>query len=299
MKKKNLFLLSPLLILSACSTVYYNTNIQSPEELERQRVIDEGLCTRVSTGSVPMPTIRYYPPLNQNYNISGDIQTRYSNGSISTSTYRSHISSYPSAGDAFSNGLANGASTGIALRAQMDKNKIYKGCMYNLGWTTTKPNQQDKIKKDIDLLKSASANGNSEASFMLYKLYAGLYFSGYENKELMLKYLEIASNQDDAQAQAVMAQEYYSGNILPKDFHKSAALLQKSCEQNNDIGCLGMASLFAVGHGVKQNYVSAYILFGKANRLGNNKALEFKKFIENKLTKEELEKAKIAQDVIY
>lgn len=134
---------------------------------------------------------------------------------------------------------------------------------------------------------------------MLYKLYAGMYFSGYENKELMLKYLEVASNQNDAQAQAVLAQEYYSGNLFPKDFNKSAMLFQKSCEQNNDIGCLGMASLFTVGHGVKQNYISAYILFGKSNRLGNKNAAEFKEFIEKKLTKEELQKAKMAQDIIY
>lgn len=299
MKIKNLFLLVVPVFLSACSTIYYNPNIKNQDELERQRFIDDGLCTRVSVGSVPMPSIRYYPPSNQNYNISGNMQTRYSDGVTSNSIYHSNISSYPNAGEAFSNGFANGANAGIALRAQMDRKKIYKGCMYNLGWTTTKSNQQDKVKEDIYLLKNASANGDSEASFMLYKLYAGMYFSGYESKELMLKYLEVASNQNDAQAQAVLAQEYYSGNLFPKDFNKSAMLFQKSCEQNNDIGCLGMASLFTVGHGVKQNYISAYILFGKSNRLGNKNAAEFKEFIEKKLTKEELQKAKMAQDIIY
>lgn len=299
MKIKYLLLLGGLLSLSACSTIYYNPNIKNQDELEHQRITDEGFCTKVSVGSVPMPSIQHNQTSNRNYNSSGNIQTRYSNGSTSNSTYNSTISSYPNAGEAFSSGLANGANVGLALRAQMDQKKIYKGCMYNLGWTTTKPKNKDTIEEEIELLKKASANGSSEASFMLYKLYAGLYSHDHENKELMLKYLKLSSTQNNSSAQAVLAQEYYSGNILSKDYDNSASLFQKSCEQNNDIGCLGMASIFVTGEGVKQNYTAAYILFTKAHRLGNHSALEFRNLIENKLTKEDLEKAKIAKDVIY
>lgn len=299
MKIKRLSILGTALFLSACSTTYYNPNIQNQDALERQRIIDEGVCTRVSVGAVPMPSVRYYPSNNQNYNISGKVQTRYSNGLTSNSIYSSNISSYPNAGEAFSNGLANGANAGIVFRAQMEKNKIYKGCMYNLGWTTTKPKQIANNTTEMELLKKASASGDSEASLKLYKLYAGLEVSRYENNELMLKYLKLASDQNNAEAQSVLAQEYYSANILPKDLNKSADLFRKSCEQNNDVGCLGIASLYAVGHGVKQNYIASYVLFTKSNKLGNKMALEFRNLIEKKMNKEELEKAKIAQDIIY
>lgn len=298
MRIKRLSILGAALFLSACSTTYYNPNIQNQDVLERQRIIDEGVCTRVSVGAVPMPSVRHYPSNNQNYNISGKVQTRYSNGLTSNSSYSSNISSYPNAGEAFSNGLANGANVGMALRAQREKDKIYKGCMYNLGWTTTKPKQAIN-NKEIELLKKASVSGDSEASLKLYKLYAGLDVSGHENNELMLKYLKLASDQNNAVAQSVLAQEYYSANILPKDLSKSADLFQKSCKQNNDVGCLGMASLYAVGHGVKQDYIAAYVLFTKSNKLGNKMALEFRDLIEKKMTKEELEKAEIAQDIIY
>ncbi len=47
------------------------------------------------------------------------------------------------------------------------------------------------------------------------------------------------------------------------------------------------------------SYIASYVLFTKSNKLGNKMALEFRNLIEKKMNKQELEKAKIAQDIIY
>ncbi len=54
----------------------------------------------------------------------------------------SNISGYGSVSqspaDAFSSGFANGAAIGSAMRASMDRDTVYDGCMASLGWTTSK-----------------------------------------------------------------------------------------------------------------------------------------------------------------
>ncbi|NCU23651.1 tetratricopeptide repeat protein [Acinetobacter haemolyticus] len=287
---KSFFLITPVALV-ACSTTYYNPNIKDHQTLDRQRIIDEGLCTRVAAGSVPMPEIRQYPSTNSNFNVTGKLQTRYPNGQTLNSTYNSTIYSYPNVGEAFSSGLANGANVGLALRAQIEKNKVFKGCMYNLGWTTERPQSN---KKYISELKHLSDQGNSEASFSLSKIYAE-----EKDNQLMLSYLQKAANQGNSQAQVILAINYIEGKIVPKDVNKSVELLKQSCQQNNTMGCVGIGTLFYTGQGVKQNFSIAYILFNKAYNLGNLEALAFIEKVKPKLSKEELEQAKLAKDVIY
>ena len=287
---KSFFLITPL-VLTACSTTYYNPNIRDSQISDRQRVIDEGICTRVAAGAIPMPEIKQYAPTHNNFNITGNIQTRYPNGQLSNSTYRSTVYSYPNAGEAFSSGLANGANVGLALRAGIEKKKVFKGCMYNLGWTTEPPKSN---KEKIAELKHLSDQGNHEASFSLSEIYAE-----ENNNQLMLNYLKKAANQGNSQAQVALALNYMEGKVLPKDIDKSAELFKQACQQNNSMGCAGIGALFYTGEGVKQSYTIAYVLFNKAYRLGSPEALKFLEKVEPKLDKEELEKAKLAKDVLY
>lgn len=336
--KKMFFCLLPL-ITASCSTTYYNKNIKDPSSLERQRVIDEGYCTRVSVGSVPMPEIRQYQSGVQNYNITGTVRTQSSNGLNGNGSYNSYISSSPNAGESFSNGLASGASVGAAFRASLERDKVFKGCMYNLGWTTDKPveslssnntsdflslaiktaneNNDPKIQtriayayiegkdtpRDIDKaiywLTKASEQGYKDASIALYVIYAGVYVKGYENSGLMIRYLTKASEQGDADAQNMLASLYYKGEIVPKDHSKSLELYKKSCQQNDAISCAQLASMFAMGQGEKKSLIASYILFNKSVRLGNSDAIKSRDYVGNMLGKEDLSKAKIAQDIIY
>lgn len=123
------------LFISGCSTTYYNPNITDPVALERQKTIDEAHCTQVSVGSIPMPEVRHYQSGVQNYQINSTTRTYNTDGSSSTSYMSGYASSYPNPGDAFSAGLANGASMGAALAAEKQRRQVMDGCMYTLGWT--------------------------------------------------------------------------------------------------------------------------------------------------------------------
>lgn len=128
------------LLLTACamSPTYYNHNITDRTTLERQRIIDEGYCTQAAAGAVPLPQVRYYQSGVQNYQINGNIQSYSQNGYSTRSNYTGNVSSYQSPSDAFTAGIANGMNMGMAMRAKKNRDAVFKGCMYSLGWTTDK-----------------------------------------------------------------------------------------------------------------------------------------------------------------
>lgn len=133
-----LLTLLAFIAISGCATTYYNPNIADVTALERQRAIDEGYCTKASAGSVPMPQVRAYQPQQQNYQISGTMNTYTPNSGYSTSNYSANVYSQPNPGAAFASGLANGMNMGAAIAARQAEEKIFHGCMLSLGWTTDK-----------------------------------------------------------------------------------------------------------------------------------------------------------------
>lgn len=58
-------------------------------------------------------------------------------------TYRGHVT--PSPGQAFANGFANGAAIGGAIRARMDRAKVFRGCMLSLGWDEVEAPRQYEL----------------------------------------------------------------------------------------------------------------------------------------------------------
>lgn len=337
-KIKLIFSIFPIL-LSSCATNYYNPNIKDSIALERQRTIDEGYCTRVAAGSVPMPEIRSYQTGVQNYNVVGSARTNYSNGYSTNTYYNANISSYPNAGEAFTNGFASGASIGAAFRAKLDRDKVFKSCMYTLGWTTdrtVKAEEQtqgqkffsqalemakkddnpeiqarvayaylegkdtDKdINKAIFWLKKSADKNYKDASIALYMIYSGIYIKGFENNKLMIEYLTKAATLGDPKAQELIGTFYYRGNIVIKDDVNALGWYKKSCAQNYVLGCTNLASLYAMGQGTRKNLIYAYILFNKSAKLGDEGAIEKRDFIGEQLSKKQLDTAKKEQDITY
>ncbi|GKW13763.1 hypothetical protein PEC301899_40450 [Pectobacterium carotovorum subsp. carotovorum] len=337
-KIKLIFSIFPIL-LSSCATNYYNPNLKDPIALERQRTIDEGYCTRVAAGSVPMPEIRSYQTGVQNYNVVGSARTNYSNGYSTNTYYNANISSYPNAGEAFTNGFASGASIGAAFRAKLDRDKVFKSCMYTLGWTTDRtvkaeeqtqgqkffsqalemakkddnPEIQARVgyaylegkdtKQDIDKaiywFKKSSERGNKDASLALYVIYSGMFKKGYENKNLMLYYIKNAAIQGDVGSQGLLATLYSKGDLVPKDDIQAFEWNKKACSQDDVESCFSLANMFAIGQGTDKNLVAAYVLFNKSARLGKDDATKQRDHIGLLLNKQKLETAKIAKDIIY
>lgn len=332
MKRIALFFTS--LAISACSTNYYNPNIRNTADLERQRIIDEGYCTQVSSGSAPMPNIRVYNnPVNANF--SGTVNTVYSNGIRSSSNYNGTISTYQNPGESFSNGLANGISAGAALRARFDQDKIFKGCMLKLGWTldskddlTGKTELENKIylanknndpelqsqiamdyvqgvnvEKDIDKaiywLNKSSSEGNGDASLGLYLIYAGAFGGNYKNDSSMQLYLNKAIEQGNSEADRQMGRLYFEGRYKNKNNEKAADYFKRSCQKNNPLGCVDMAGLYLAGSGVNRSVTAAYVLLNKAYRLGYKDALNMRYKTEEYMTKDEIKKVENVVDIIY
>lgn len=122
------------MLLSGCATNWNNPNIH-PAERERQFAIDDGRCTLVSTGSLPMPNARIYQPTPSTYGVSGTINTYdYGTNSYSTSQVRGTVSPQVSPYASFSNGIANGMAMGSMLATMNARKKAYRSCMLQLGW---------------------------------------------------------------------------------------------------------------------------------------------------------------------
>jgi hypothetical protein len=132
---KSVLLFSAFAMLSGCSSnIYYNPYIGSDSQRSIQFEIDDGYCTSVSVGAVPMPEVRHYDSGARTYTFNANA---YQSG-MPTSNISGYGSVTPSPVDAFSSGFANGAAIGGAMRASMDRDTVYDGCMASLGWTTSK-----------------------------------------------------------------------------------------------------------------------------------------------------------------
>ncbi|ELM3752464.1 hypothetical protein RYR31_003679 [Aeromonas dhakensis] len=132
---KPALLLSSFAIISGCSSnIYYNPYIESDSQRAMQLEIDDGYCTSVSVGAVPMPEVRHYDSGARIYTFNANV---YQAG-MPTSNISGYGSVSQSPADAFSSGFANGAAIGSAMRASMDRDTVYDGCMASLGWTTSK-----------------------------------------------------------------------------------------------------------------------------------------------------------------
>lgn len=130
-------LLTGVALLSGCATApsYHNPNIVDPIAAKRQFDIDDGYCTGVSSGSVPMPMVRTYVPGQQAYTINGTGSMFTPGVGTSSYGYQARVTPVPNPGAAFATGMANGMNMGIAMRAAQDRQRVYHGCMVSLGWS--------------------------------------------------------------------------------------------------------------------------------------------------------------------
>ncbi len=154
MKGSCVFLLAGMLTACASPVIYYNPNITNDSDRNRQFTIDDGYCTQVSDGAVPMPEMRIYQPEQTNYSIHATTTAFNSRTGLTTYNTTGSINSYPT--QSFATGFANGASIGAAMAANERRQRVYHGCMVNLGWTTDK---NEKAKpKEVDLYADIPAD---------------------------------------------------------------------------------------------------------------------------------------------
>lgn len=137
--KRTFLLISIAVALAGCQTAgsapasWQNSALKTEPARERQFVIDNGRCKAASMGSVPMPSGPAVVATPSSYQVSG---SGYSAGS-GFQTYSATVTPVQSPGVAFAGGFANGMAVRRAIDARMAQDEIYRGCMYQLGWTQT------------------------------------------------------------------------------------------------------------------------------------------------------------------
>lgn len=124
------------LALMGCTPTWYNPNFSSQALHERQLAIDSAGCNSYALGAAPMPSIRVYSPQPQNYTFNGTVST-YGSGGYSSSRFSGTATQMPMG--SFSSGFAQGAALGEAINAKRARDMAFKACMYQLGWTDSKP----------------------------------------------------------------------------------------------------------------------------------------------------------------
>jgi hypothetical protein len=82
-----------------------------------------------------MPAVRQYHPGQQSYRVEGSIQQTDPYGRSTTSRYQGTVQP-KSQGvmSGFAAGAAAGQQDAAARRAQEERQRVYRGCMYSLGW---------------------------------------------------------------------------------------------------------------------------------------------------------------------
>lgn len=129
-----------LLTLAGCATKWQHTAMTDPVAVQRQLTIDDGYCTMVSAGSLPMPQVVIPAPLpaptTSNIAMTGTAVNPATGGTTTTNS-RGTVTTAPapSFGAGFANGFASGANLGATLAAGLAQEKIHTACMYAKGWT--------------------------------------------------------------------------------------------------------------------------------------------------------------------
>lgn len=124
------------LSLASCASTPNWTNSHVIDAQERARLLasDDGYCVRASVGAVPMPEVRAYQDGPRSSYVSGSATTYNARSGTSTTHYNATVTQTPNVGESFASGYAAGTAIRQSIEARRDRDRVYKGCMADLGW---------------------------------------------------------------------------------------------------------------------------------------------------------------------
>lgn len=126
---------SSIILITGCATNWHNPRI-ADKGIEKQQLVQaDAYCTQASMGTAPIPQVSYndVSPQTSYMSVSGNSNNMYMGNTYSN--YSGSFTTMPSPGASFTGGMANGMNIGAAIAARNAQKKIYKACMYQLGWT--------------------------------------------------------------------------------------------------------------------------------------------------------------------
>ena len=114
-----------------------------------------------------------------------------------------------------------------------------------------------------------------------------------------IKHWTVAAEQGVGEAQHFVGAMYHAGQAVPKDYKQAMGWYQKAAEQGVNRAQLGIGSMHADGHGVEKDYVKARMWFSIAEVNGNERAGQYLKRIDTRMTAAEIAQSeKMAVDWI-
>lgn len=165
------------------------------------------------------------------------------------------------------------------------------------------------VDQCYELLGIAAASNNVDAATALYRKYMILCKLGAEiegdtpsllllnkrcgrgSNENYIHYLTIVANEGNKDAQALLAEEYYVGEYVKRDYGKSIEYYTKSALAGSAGAQYDLATIYASGQGVIKNEFEAYkwLLLASKNGRGSAEDLEV---LERNLSREEIQRAR-------
>lgn len=116
---------------------------------------------------------------------------------------------------------------------------------------------EENVMRNIDLTHNINSRLNQD-------------FSNYPLQEgLSLNQIEEMAKREDVDAQLLLADMFYTGNVLPKDYSMAAKWYQRATRQANSTAEYMLGNCYYYGHGVSQSYSKAMSWYYKAAEHGN------------------------------
>ncbi len=138
--------------------------------------------------------------------------------------------------------------------------------------------------------------GDVKAQFnlgLMYKLGRGVPQSYKE----MIKWYTLSAEQGEATAQYNLGVSYRNGEGVPQDYKKAVKWTRLAAEQGLSNAQNNLGVLYEKGQGVSQDYVRAHMWANLASSNGDETAPEFRDFVAEKMTDEEITRAQdLAQE---
>ena len=109
--------------------------------------------------------------------------------------------------------------------------------------------------------------------------------------ETAMKLWKDSANQDVGEAQGFVGALYHGGQGIEKDYKKAMEWYQKAAVQGIPQAQLGIGSLYADGYGVEKDYIKARMWFSISEINGSERAEQYLKKIDQRMTKEEIKES--------
>jgi len=129
----------------------------------------------------------------------------------------------------------------------------------------------DNLKEILEKAKNAFGAKDYQTAFEIWKSLA---------------------EQRNAEAQFNLGRMYSYGRGVKQNHKKAVKWYQLAGEQGNAEAQINLGRMYAKGRGVDQDYVLAHMWYNLAGSSGNKDSTKNKKLLEEKMTPQQIEKAK-------